>query len=1086
METSQRIAPFCLKHHSPYIGWFEGGHHRVQAAVRGGRTLVVLLVILAGGFRGVLGAQAIPEVSKFDQFYKLTAAQAAPGAPVRLKGTLLCYDLGWNQFYIYDGEQVAWLSPRQFPTNLHAGAQIELSGATTWVQGAPGFTNLQLKVLGEGPLPKPKALEISQLGSDFGQWVQTSGRVRVADTSSGRLGLILQDKGKTCLVYVMGSAETNDFSSLLGCQVKVAGINASKVTGTRLESAALTAPNWAAITLLERADAKLAEAPPTSVETLLSRKLGVWTNEPVKLAGSILSYKPGELLVLKDATGVIRAGVIQTSEARDGQRVEVSGYFTVSSGEVMLRDAYFVAPRAEAVAKGPATAQPATPRSAGTAEITDSRAIARMSREQAAEGLPVRLQGVVTYADPEWKNSFVQDQSGGIYVDLNQPDVVAGQVVEVTGRTSRGGFAPEVVESHLRILGTTNLPVPVKTDLQELADGHLDSHWVQMQGVVRRVTRQWGHVTLTLSTPKGRFNATFLLAGNQNTATNLIDALVEVRGVCASEMNAQGQLTGVILYVPDLGQISLLEGAAANPFEVATQKIATVGTFDPSRLAGRRIKVSGVVTLILPDQGIYVQDESGGIRVNGLLGKEVRVGDAVEVLGFPVLGSFSPGLEEAMVRRTGSTARPAPLVTSVENILTQGANDGAYVQLEAHLFQRAEGAARPRLLLQSGAVIFPATLMSSPAGQSLAKLRVGSILRLKGVSVIQAGESHEPESFRLLVADMDDITLLKSPPWWTVPMTLTSLGIVALGGILVWVWSRSLRRRVEAQTQVIRRNEQQLITVSRQAGMAEVATSVLHNVGNVLNSVNISVQVATAAVHKSKVTSVKRLATLLQEKSSDLGGFLTQDPKGRALPEYLATLGDHLVTEQAALLEELKSLGQNVQHINDVVAMQQNFARAGGVTEIVKVSELIDDAVRMNAGGFQRHHVQIIRDYDAHTSPELTVDRHKVLQILVNLVSNAKYACSASGQKERRVTFRVSQGDGKVSIACVDNGIGIPPENLERIFNHGFTTKKDGHGFGLHGAANVAREMGGRLFVHSDGVGRGATFTLELPLQRAS
>ena len=154
------------------------------------------------------------------------------------------------------------------------------------------------------------------------------------------------------------------------------------------------------------------------------------------------------------------------------------------------------------------------------------------------------------------------------------------------------------------------------------------------------------------------------------------------------------------------------------------------------------------------------------------------------------------------------------------------------------------------------------------------------------------------------------------------------------------------------------------------------------------------------------------------------------------------------------------------------------------MTEKVNPADLVENAVRMNAGALARHGVELVHEYEPNL-PEITVDKHKVLQILVNLISNAKYACDDSRRDDRRLTVRVTNGDHRVRIAIVDNGIGILPENLTRIFNHGFTTRKEGHGFGLHSGALAAKELGGSLTVHSDGPGQGATFMLELPLNEA-
>jgi signal transduction histidine kinase len=264
--------------------------------------------------------------------------------------------------------------------------------------------------------------------------------------------------------------------------------------------------------------------------------------------------------------------------------------------------------------------------------------------------------------------------------------------------------------------------------------------------------------------------------------------------------------------------------------------------------------------------------------------------------------------------------------------------------------------------------------------------------------------------------------------------------------------------------------------------MAEVATSVLHNVGNVLNSVNISANLIGETLKRSKTANITRVATLMQQHAADLGHYITLDPKGKQVPEYLAKLAEHLATEHISVLKETESLRQHIEHIKNIVAMQQNYAKVSGLTEIVKVPDLVEDALRLNAGALGRQNVQLVRDYDPHL-PEINVEKHKVLQILVNLIRNANNACDESGREEKRLVVRVSNGVERVRISIADNGVGIPPENLTRIFNHGFTTRKSGHGFGLHSGALAAKEMGGALVAQSEGPGRGATFTLELPIK---
>lgn len=300
-------------------------------------------------------------------------------------------------------------------------------------------------------------------------------------------------------------------------------------------------------------------------------------------------------------------------------------------------------------------------------------------------------------------------------------------------------------------------------------------------------------------------------------------------------------------------------------------------------------------------------------------------------------------------------------------------------------------------------------------------------------------------------------------------------------GAIAIVQDITARKQANAEYERI---NQQLIAASRQAGMAEVATGVLHNVGNVLNSVNVSASVLRESLGKSQIPNLLKATNLMREHANAAAEFFTNDPKGQRLPGYLIKLGEHIAAEQSGWERELDDLGRNIEHIKEVVAMQQNFARLSGLVEVINARELVEDAVRVDEVALRSQGITLIRDFQ--DTPSVEVDKHKVLQILINLIRNARHAMSASNRVDKNLSLSIRSGDGHtVSIQVGDNGIGIAAENLTRIFQHGFTTKHDGHGFGLHSGANAAREMGGKLTVHSAGPGLGAAFTLELPCESA-
>ena len=295
----------------------------------------------------------------------------------------------------------------------------------------------------------------------------------------------------------------------------------------------------------------------------------------------------------------------------------------------------------------------------------------------------------------------------------------------------------------------------------------------------------------------------------------------------------------------------------------------------------------------------------------------------------------------------------------------------------------------------------------------------------------------------------------------------------------------SERKRAESKLAAL---QQQLLDASRQAGMAEVASGVLHNVGNVLNSLNVSATLVADKVRTSRVTRLSQVAELLRTHAADWATFTATDEKGRRLPGYLIQLAEHLAAEQAAVLNELDVLVKSVEHVKSIINMQSaaaDYARSPALVDEISVADLLDEVLQMNAASFARHHIHVQREY--LDVPTVLADKHTVLQVLVNLVRNANQALCQSDQADKRLNVRVARGDpgapGQyLRIEVRDNGVGIPAENLARIWEHGFTTKEDGHGLGLHNSALAAKAIGGSLEVYSAGPGQGATFIFQIPM----
>ena len=278
---------------------------------------------------------------------------------------------------------------------------------------------------------------------------------------------------------------------------------------------------------------------------------------------------------------------------------------------------------------------------------------------------------------------------------------------------------------------------------------------------------------------------------------------------------------------------------------------------------------------------------------------------------------------------------------------------------------------------------------------------------------------------------------------------------------------------------------QQLGEAAYKNEMADVASTVLHNVGNVLTSVSVAANMVEAVVDQSSVTLVNRISELIKTHEADLGKYLTEDPKGKRIPPSLEKLGGHLIEEQQTILKEMKGLVRNICHMKEIIASHQTMAKSVGQVEYVALVDVLSHAMELSFQPGDAKWIAIHRDYQ--DVPAVLVDHHQLLQILVNLLRNAKQAMRQQARDHHDLKLRVNYQSGDeayVVMTIQDSGIGIAPEHLSKMFTRGFTTKQDGNGIGLHSSIKAIQNMGGEMHVLSEGVGEGAIFTLTFPVQK--
>lgn len=289
----------------------------------------------------------------------------------------------------------------------------------------------------------------------------------------------------------------------------------------------------------------------------------------------------------------------------------------------------------------------------------------------------------------------------------------------------------------------------------------------------------------------------------------------------------------------------------------------------------------------------------------------------------------------------------------------------------------------------------------------------------------------------------------------------------------------NLSRHFNGMVDNLADTQSRLIDLSRRAGMSDVATGVLHNVGNVMTNVNVLSSSMSNRLERSKLQGLKKSVDLLRANEHQMNEFLVSDPRGQKLPGYICQVTDHLENEHLEILQQLQSMSTNLQHAGQILEAQQKLATGTQVIELVRPKKLISDAIGMLQASLDSHDVRVV--VDCENLPEVRLDRGKVIQVLVNLIANAKDAIKDCDASNREIQINVTTSEmHELCIAVVDHGCGISPENIERVFSSGFTTKPLGHGHGLHYCANAATQMKGSLTVQSQGDGLGSTFTLAL------
>jgi len=511
------------------------------------------------------------------------------------------------------------------------------------------------------------------------------------------------------------------------------------------------------------------------------------------------------------------------------------------------------------------------PGSSTAEELRTVLAVRSLSVEQARQGQPVRLRGVVTFFDETLYSRFIQDETAGIYLreSSQTPALKPGQLVEVEGRSSPGEYAPIIVPEKVTVIGEAPLPAPKPVTYEQLASGKEDSQFVEIAGIVRWVhldeTSQ--HHQIEIATGSGRL----LIYARQlpvKRTEELLDSTVRVRGVCSTLFNLRRQLLAFRLMVPRPEDLVIEQPAPYDPFSIATRPIDSLLQFAPQETLGHRVKVAGTVTYYEPGRALFIQEGDQGVEIQTREHEPLQMGDRVEALGFASQGEYTPVLQDAIYRKMNSgPALPPARVTADEAL--RGTYDCRLIQVSARLLDRALHGSERYLILQDGETIFHAYLKRGEGQEVFSELENGSRILVAGVCRIEpgewwAGESWRAKSFRVQLRSGADVILMQTPPWWTLKKVLWIAGVLGFVALAAFIWVVVLRRQVTERTRQLEIQIQERQRAEREREIEQERARVAHDLHDDLGAGLTEVNMLSSLV-KSPATSAEEKERYLQE-----------------------------------------------------------------------------------------------------------------------------------------------------------------------------------------------------------------------------
>jgi len=696
-----------------------------------------------------------------------------------------------------------------------------------------------------------------------------------------------------------------------------------------------------------------------------------------------------------------------------------------------------------------------------------------LTSEQAARSYPVHLRAVVTYydpyIDPRHPTVWVSDRSGGIYVELSSVPAVpfkAGDLLELTGVSGAGGYAPIVKASVVRVLGRSPLPsTPPRVTFAQILTGAEDGRWVEVEGVVHAVRKSGKYIDLDLALSDGNITASTVKEVGTDY-DGLIDAKVRLRGNQAPLFNHQGAMTGGYLLFPDRAQLTVEEPAPAHPFTLPISPVSGLLRFTPKPNSNHRVHIRGTVTLAWPGRLLCIQDGLQGLCAQTDQTTPLSPGELVDVIGFPIIGAFTPTLTCATYEAAGFQRPARPVAVTADQALL-GDHDAELVELEGQLVGQDETAGHPNVVLSSQNQVFAAVLPAQ-SGMWLPAWNKGSTLKVVGICSMKGGPDRGgiprdgfsiPESFRILLRSPEDVVVIKSPSWWTPTHAISTLGLAAALTLVVLAWVFVLRNRVNQQTQIIRRQLQEAAKLGFEIRtLNEDLEEKIAKRTEQLEATNHELEAFSYSVSHDLRTPLRHIGGFSRILMNDFGPTMAAEAR-----EHLQLI-ENAVSRMGLLIDALLKMA---------VLRRQSLRLSH-----CELNPIVDEVVTMLQPECQGRDVE----WRIAKLPALDCDPILMAQVFQNLLGNAlKYS---RGRAKAVVEVDTITRPGKPAIIFVrDNGVGFNMKYAERLFGvfQRFHTASEfeGTGVGLATVHRIIQKHGGMIWAEAE-PDHGATFYFAL------